>query len=114
MMSFKSPKKAAECFQSFLVASSMARMAAWYPAWFKVMSGVVAVAFEISSPLKYITAPLRGRKGEGRGMGKGRGGKRERGGGRGRGGGRRGLRWVLNSDRIEDSRPAATTSRERV
>ena len=49
-------------------------------------------------------------------MGKGGQGKRERGGGRGRGrgGGRRGLRWVLSSDRIEDNRPAATTSRESV
>ena len=57
MMSFDSPKKAAECFQSPLVASSTARMAAWYSAWFEVMRGVVAVAFEISSPLKYRTAP---------------------------------------------------------
>ena len=57
MKSFGSPKRDADCFQSPLIASSTARIAAWYSAWFEVMRGVVAMAFEISSKLKYITAP---------------------------------------------------------
>ena len=49
-MSFESPKKDADCFQSPLIASSTARIVAWYSAWFEVISGVVVVVFKITTP----------------------------------------------------------------